>query len=380
MAQGSIRQRSKNSWEITVFLGRNASGGQVRRFLTIKGTKTDAQRRLRELLGSLDKGLPIDSSKLTLGVFLAQWQRDYVNTNTRPRTSESYAAIIRNRLTPPLGHIQLQRLQPSDVQAMEARLLELGAATKTVRNIHLVLNESLRYAVRKGILYRNVCDAVDVPRLVRPEINVPKTEQVWELLEVAKDTPYYAPLCFAAFTGCRRGEVLGLRWRDVDLGRGTASIVQTLQRIEGRGLIFQPPKSMKSRRAIALDSSTVAMIREHQGQQLLHKMELRDIYDDHDLVFPGSLGRPLDPSVLTRQFERLARRVGMEGVRLHDLRHHHATLLLQANTHPKIVQERLGHSTVAITLDLYSHVVPGLQEKAAETFNEAMQEARNKVP
>jgi integrase len=179
-----------------------------------------------------------------------------------------------------------------------------------------------------------------------------------------------------AFTGCRRGEALGLRWSDVDLENSTASIVQTLQRLKGKGLVFQSPKSDKSRRSIALDTTTIELLREHRGQQLLYQVELGEVYQNQGLVFPGPLGGSLDPSVLTRNFEKLASKAGLPGVRLHDLRHFHATLLLKTGTHPKIVQERLGHSSISITLDTYSHVVPGLQEQAAQAFDAAMKNAQ----
>ena len=192
-------------------------------------------------------------------------------------------------------------------------------------------------------------------------------------------TPYSAVLQFMAFTGCRRGEALGLRWSDVDLENGTAAIVQSLQRLKGQGLQFQAPKSAKGRRSIALDPGTVDMLRDHRGRRLLYQIELDGVYQDHGLVFSGPLGGPLDPSVLTRNFEKLARKADLPGVRLHDLRHFHATLMLQEGTNPKIVQERLGHSSFAITMDTYSHVAPGLQEQAANNFAVAMKRAK-KLP
>ena len=169
---------------------------------------------------------------------------------------------------------------------------------------------------------------------------------------------------------------LGLRWSDVDLENGVASIVQSLQRLKGKGLVLQPPKSSKSRRAVAIDPDTVAMMREHRGRQLLYQVELDGAYEDQVLVFPEPLGGLLDPSVLTRTFEKLVLKAGLANIRLHDLRHFHATLMLQEGANPKIVQERLGHSSFAITMDTYSHVVPGLQEQAAKDFAAAMGRAK----
>jgi len=200
---------------------------------------------------------------------------------------------------------------------------------------------------------------------------------LWHNLELADETPYRVVLHFMAFTGCRRGEALGLRWSDLDLENGTASIVQSLQRLKGLGLVLQPPKSAKCRRSIALDPETVGLLWEHRGRQLLYLVERDGAYKDQGLVFPGPLGGPLDPSVLTRNFEKLVRKTGLNGVRLHDLRHFHATLMLQQGTNPKIVQERRGQSSSAITMDTYSHVVPGLPEKPVKDFALAMPRAQS---
>ena len=245
--------------------------------------------------------------------------------------------------------------------------------------MHGILRQALKHAMRWGLLYHNVADAVDPPRPCRKEIQPPDAQQVWKVLELSETTAYRAVLHFMAFTGCRRGEALGLRWSDVDLDKGAASIVQTLQRLKGKGLVLQPPKSAKSRRSIALEEDTVDMLREHRGRQLLAEVEWEGVYQGQGLVFAGPSGGPLDPSVLTRNFEKLARRAGLSHVRLHDLRHFHATLMLQQGTNPKIVQERLGHSSFAITMDTYSHVVPGLQEQAAKDFAAAMKRAQERA-
>ena len=171
-----------------------------------------------------------------------------------------------------------------------------------------------------------------------------------------------------AFTGCRRGECLGLRWEDVDVDRRMLSVVQTLQRVRGQGIVIQPPKTKKGRRAIALDLDTVSVLKAHRVRQLEHRLQLADIWEDQGLVFPGHEGRPLDPSVLTHTFQRLVKKAGISRVRLHDLRHFHASLLLKEGTHPKVVQERLGHATISITLDTYNHVIPSLQAEAADVF------------
>lgn len=373
--KGSIRRRSKNSWELTVDLGVDAQGKRRRRYENVKGSKAVADRRLRELLASLDNGLPLDGGQVTLIEFLNRWLIDYAIPNTRARTSERYASDIRLHIAPAIGHVKLAQLRPSDIQQLEAKLLKAGKSARSVRHLHVVLKLALKHAVRWGLVYRNVADAVDPPRVQQADVQPPDAEQVWKILGAAEKTPYGAALTFIARTGCRRGECLGLRWTDIDLENGTASIVQSLQRVGKQGLIFQPPKSVKSRRSIALDGATIDMLRKHRGEQVLTNMELANAYRDNGLVFPGPFGDPLDPATLTRNFEKLAAGVGVEKVRLHDLRHFHASLLLKAGTHLKVVQERLGHASIAITADIYSHVAPGLQREAAAAFEDAMDKA-----
>jgi len=272
--------------------------------------------------------------------------------------------------------MQIARLAPADIQSMEASLLESGKSPRSVQHVHAVLREALKHAMRWGFIFRNAAEGVDPPRPHRPEVQPPSADAVWDILGIAEETPYRAALVFMAFTGCRRGEALGLRWNDVDLEKGIASIVQSLQRLKGKGLVFQAPKSAKSRRAIALDADTVNLLREHRGRQMLYQVELDKVYQDQGLVFSGPMGRPVDPSVLTRAFSKLVKKAGLTKTRLHDLRYFHATLMLQQGTNPKIAQERLGHSSFAITMDTYSHVVPGLQEQAAKDFASAMGKAK----
>lgn len=368
--KGSVRRRSRNSWEITLDLGVDPQGRRQRQYLHVKGKKAEAERKLREMLTALDKGVPVDTSKITVSELLNRWYSDYVVPNTKPRTAESYEVIIRVHLKPHLGLVQLAKLQALQIQAMESALLRDGKSAKTVLNVHRVLREALEQAMRWGLIWRNTAQLVDPPRPEKSRPKVPSPAEVWRILALAKETPYYPAYHFMAFTGCRRGECLGLKWRDVDLDQGVASIVETVQRVKGRGLIFDTPKSVSSRRAIALDSEAIDVLRAHRLELLQQRLLLGNRWDDFDLVFPGPFGGPLDPSVLTHTFERLSKKASVKGVRLHDLRHFHASLLLQMQVHPKVVQERLGHATISITLDTYSHLIPSMQADAADACNQ----------
>jgi integrase len=200
------------------------------------------------------------------------------------------------------------------------------------------------------------------------------------ILDAAKETPYYAVFFTKAYTGLRRGELLGLRWADIDLQNSTASVVQTLQQLRNGEYIFKKPKSKRGRRQIALSPSLVILLWDHRMKQEHARKLLGKPLLPADLVFSYPDGKPFRPNTVSRAFQEIAQSVGLNGVRLHDLRHAHATILLQQGVHPKIVQERLGHSSVATTLDIYSHVLPGLQEAAARRFEEGLEGAVKEAP
>lgn len=381
--KGHIRQRSKGSWEITIDTGRDgATGKRLRHFESIKGTKKCAQRRLVELLHTLEQGAYIKLSRLTVAQFLEEWLRDYARPNTAPRTYERYEEIVRVHLIPALGSFPLLALQPHHIQKYYAQALETGRrngkgglSALTVNKHHRILYESLRYGVRQGILIRNPASAVTPPHGQSKKPAMVGANHVRLILEAAEETPYYAPFFTSAYTGLRRGELLGLRWGDVDLEKSTLSVVQTLQQLRNGEYIFREPKSKCGQRQIALSPSLEVLLWEHRLKQEHTRKLLGKPLAPTDLVFSQPDGKPLRPNTVSRALQEIARSIGLKGVRLHDLRHAHATILLHQGVHPKIVQERLGHSTIATTLDIYSHVLPGLQEAAARRFDEGLENA-----
>ncbi len=226
-----------------------------------------------------------------------------------------------------------------------------------------------------GLVGRNVAQAVDPPRPVHSEMSTLDSERVRRFLEAARATVYYPMWHLDVFTGLRRSELLGLRWKDIDLDMAALSVVQVIHRLRDGRIIFQEPKTQKGRRQVALGPSAVLGLRAHRDCQQALRAALGAPLGDEDLVFSKPDGSPFLPDTVTHAFRRIADRVGLKGVRLHDLRHTHASLMLRQGVHPKIVQERLGHSTIAVTLDTYSHVTPGLQEAAALKFEEELADA-----
>jgi integrase len=340
--------------------------------VSVKGTKKDAEKRLSELLSQLDNGVYVKPGKSTLADFLKLWLRDYAKPNLSPRGFERYESIVRVHLTPSLGNTSLVKLRPEHLQKYYTDKLTSGLSARTVRYHHVVLHIALKTAVKWGLLSRNVADAVDPPRIRNTEINTWDEDDIIRFLNTAKDTPYYALFHTALFTGMRRSELLALRWQDIDFIYGHISVSRSLHHLNDGSYVFTQPKSAKSQRIIALSPSAIIALKEHREKQKLEKIVQGISLSDYDLVFSHPDGKPLRPNTVSRAWATLAARAGLRVIRLHDARHSHASLMLKQGTHPKIVQERLGHSTISITLDTYSHVVPGLQEAAANRFDEAI--------
>jgi integrase len=248
--------------------------------------------------------------------------------------------------------------------------------------VHRVLRKALQQAVRWQLISRNPCDAAEPPKVERREMRTPSDAELAWLFEVAQTTRLYPAVILGAATGMRRGEALAVRWPDLNPLTATVTINQSLEQTK-KGLRFKPPKRDRSRRSLPLPPFAVAALLEHKAKQDEEKRLFGKDYNDQGLVCAEPDGRPMKPDTFSHNFIELARKAGLHGISFHKLRHGHATLLLKENVHPKVVQERLGHSSIAITLDLYSHVVPGIQEEAVGKFDNLMSNAierRTKQP
>ena len=382
---GYIRRRGKGSWQVTVDLGKDPmTGRRRRRFLPVRGTKRDADRALAEALHQRDTGIDVSPGKLTVGDYLRRWLRDYAAQSVAASTLERYLSIVEHHLIPLLGSLRLRDLRPAHIQAAYGRArapggradgAASGLSPRTVLKHHRLLHEALSHAVEWQLLALNPAASVKAPRPGRPEMRVLDAEEAGRLLEAAAETPFYALAYLALATGARMGELLALRWRDADLDRGSLQVTRTARRVTGKGIAYSEPKTHRSRRPVALSSETVQVLREHRIAQAERRLELGPAYADNDLVFTGPTGHPLDDSNLRRAFRRTLADAGLPRLRFHDLRHSAATLMLRAGVHPKVVSERLGHATVGITLDTYSHVLPDLQRDAAEALDAVLRPA-----
>ena len=382
MPRGSIRQRSKvrkDSWTVQVYMGVDAETGKKRYHSeTVKGAKYQAQRRLTELLHQMDTGTFVEPSKLTVGEYLRQWLRDYAETHVRQRTLEGYRGNISRYILPAIGNIALDKLSARHIQEMEAGLLRdggvesKGLSPRTVLHIHRVFSEALRHAVRLGTLHRNVAEAVEPPRAQRYRSKTLGWDDVHRFLDQVDSPLHHTLIILDLQTGLRRSEILGLRWTDVDFQEGTISVNRSLVSLPSGGVILTPTKTGKGR-MVPVPREALLALRAHRDrvEAGAQSGNYRLSYEAENLVFCREDGSPLRPDSITHAFARFAKKAGMKGLRLHDLRHTHASLLMAQGVHLKVVSERMGHSAIGITGDLYSHVLPTVQLEAVERFGAA---------
>lgn len=365
---GQIIQRGSRTWLVRSYLGRDGDGGKRRYHnKTVHGTKKDAQRYLNAALRDKDLGTFVEPSGLTLDKYLDQWLQTATRRRVRDRTYRDYESLLARYVRPLLGQRRLAQLRPLEIQALYNRLQEQGLSPRTVRYAHAVLSGALKQAVKWRQLSQNPASFVDLPRQVRHEAQALSPELAERFLAAAAGDPFALVFTLALATGMRPSEYLGLQWKDADLKDGKVVVQRSLLRRKD-GWDFQEPKTPRSRRTIPLPATVTRALVEHKRRQAEQRLAAGPAYESHDLVFATASGQPLDENNLVRRhFKPILRAAGLPpAIRLYDLRHTCATLLLSAGENPKVVSERLGHATITLTLDTYSHVLPTLQQGAAE--------------
>ncbi len=333
-------------------------------------TQAEALKKKQAALRELQQGTLVDTSQQTLKDYLENWLEKVHKPTIRISTYVKYRKLINSYIVPTLGNIQLQKLTPQRVQMLYSDKLNQGLAPKMVVNMHGVLHKALDNAVKWNIVSRNVCDAVTPPRVPKVEHQVLSKEQAHKLLEHIKKHRLEAILTVALTTGMRRGEMLALRWKNVDLEEGSVQVTRTVDYIPHYGYVETEPKTKTGRRKIMLASFVIATLKAHKLQQTEKKQELGNKWIEKDLVFSGLHGDYLNPRYFHKMFTAVLKEAGLPHMRIHDLRHSAATILLSMNINPKIVQEVLGHSTITMTMDLYSHALPSMQKPATDGWND----------
>ena len=370
--RGSIRQRSKGSWQLRYEGPPDSLGRRKQDSETMRGTRKEAERVLRERLTQAENGGFVVKSKETVAEFLARWLDIYAATNTEVRTQMGYKAHIRRYIVPEIGRVKLQALKPQHIQAIYVSMLSRGLSARTVHHVHTLLKQTLSHAMKWGLLIRNPADATDPPRPENNELEMWDVSTLQTFLTSADKSRYANIYHLAVLTGLRRSELLGLRWDAIDVDNRRLMVIRKLQRITGMGLLEGQPKTARSKRSIALSPVAVTLLHEVRAQQLERRLALGPVWQEMGYVFTQNDGTPIDPDRVSRDFARVIREAGLPHLTVKGLRHAHASVLLSSGIHPKIVSERLGHSNIAITMDIYSHVLPGLQENAALAFDRTL--------
>lgn len=376
--RGSVMKRGK-TWTYVISLGRDASGKKRQKWVGGHRTKKEAEDALTEALERMRTGMWIDPGTTTVGEYIAEWMA-VMSSMVLDTTERGYEQMMRNWVVPRIGSIRLAELTPMHLRSLQAELLANGRvdgtgglSARSVASCRRTLKKALKDAVRWGLIVRNPMDAVDAPRVIEAEQETWNSEQAGVFLDAVVEDDYFAMWALFLTTGLRRGEVAALRWDDFDAVRATLSVVRNrVTAGRGRAVSTHQPKTRRGHRLVSLDATTVDLLRTHRAAQLAERDRLGPAWTDSGFMFCGAEGLPLHPDTISSWFKELTAPLDIPQIRLHDTRHTSATLALKAGVHPKVVSERLGHATVGITLDLYSHVLDGMQEDAAEEIASAV--------
>ena len=375
---GQIVGRGRHRWLVRVFLGRERET-RKRRYhnRTVRGPVRNAQHYLNKVLREHDLGRQLDGAHVTLNEYLGRWLITAAKPRLREKSYRSYVSLLRRYVRPILGERMLSAISPLDVQAVYHRLVERGLSARTVRYTHSVLRSAMRQAIRWRLLAEDPTNGAQLPRQRRREMRVLTAEQSRLFLDAAMKTPYGPVFAVALTTAARPSEYLALKWHDINWESGTVSIARTLEKVRG-GWRFAETKRARSRRVIKLQEWVLELLK-----RLLAKTKPKPVWSSWpaaaELIFTTPSGRPIHVNKLAKKFKLILDDAGLTTIRLYDLRHTGATLALAAGVPPKVVSEQLGHASSAFTLDVYSHVLPHMQEEAAAKV-EAVLTGRSLTP
>ena len=367
--EGSIYQRKDGRWVASVTLEHR------KRKYFYGDTRREVQEKLKVALHEQQQGMLATGPQQLLKVYLETWLEQVYRPTVRPNTYKQFRSIVHHHLIPAFGHIAVQKLKAERIQAFYAQKLKEGLSPRSVAVIHAALHSALENAVKWGLVPRNVSKLVTRPRVERYESQTLTGEQAMKLLEVANGSRIEALLLVALTTGMRRGELLALKWDDLDLEKGVLYVQRTVSRIPGRGYMESEPKTKSSRRRIVLPAVAIEALKEHCMNQEKVRLKAGERWSERGIVFTNRHGGFLRPDTVLGLFRQLLKDAGLPTMRFHDLRHSAATILFVAGVNPKVIQELLGHSTISITLEVYSHVLPSMQQEAAGTMDEVFKKS-----
>ena len=370
--EGTIFRRADGRWAGSATL--DWQGGKQRRKYVYGRTRREAHGKLTTLLDAQQAGRVIPTGKQTLEQFLNRWLEDVVRPSVRPYTHDSYAQLVRLHISPALGTTRLDKLTPQSVQVLLNQKRKDGLSPRTVQYLRTVLRLALSQALKWDLVSRNVAALTNPPHVPKTEITPFGPGELKTFLKAVEDEPLEALFVVTATAGLRRGEVLGLLWDNVDFKKGQIQVRHAVQRIDGK-LRLVETKSARSR-LVELTTLAIEALTRHRRRQLEQRLAAGKSWQDFDYVFTNRKGTPLEARTVWRAFKRILAKAGLRDQRFHDLRHAAATLMLSEGVNPKVVAEMLGHSKIAVTMDLYSHVTPTMQVDAVARIDAALGTSR----
>jgi len=375
--KGHVKRRG-STWTIVYDLGRDIDGKRQQKWKGGFKTKKEAEARLNKVLHEINSGAYVEPKRISVADYLRKWLKEDAEHNVTGRTYVRYREIVEKHLIPELGRYILPDLAPAQISTYYHEALSSGRlngkgglSAKTVRQHHAILRRALERALQLQMINRNPAAAVRPPKPRHREMKALNDVQIAELLRSVEGTQNYIPILLAATTGMRRGEIFGLKWQDVDFDKSIIYVHRSVQVVDGQ-VSFKEPKTQKGRRGIVLYPYVIEALKRHRIDQKEQRLKMGSSFQDNDLICARADGSIMNVDTFSKTFSQIIRRTGLPPIRFHDLRHTHATSLLKQNTNPKIVSERLGHANINITLDIYSHVLPGMQEQAVQKVNDSL--------
>ena len=373
--EGSITKRKDGRWQGYVIVGYNSETGKPKKKYFYSKLRKEVQMKIEETRERVKSQTYRDIAKVTVAEWFSTWLNDYMKPSLRKTTWESYRYQVDGHIIPNLGHLKLIELQTHHLQNLYNEKLESGRldgrdgglSPKSVRYIHTVIHSCLEQAKKENKIAINPASTVKLPKYQKPDIRYMKNEEIRDFLTQAKDSKFYIAFYLALTTGMRRGEILALRWQDIDLDNHKVSVNQSLVRVKEGGLIFQEPKTKLAKRTINISSHLFSLLQDHKERQnIVIKSEGKNYRSDLDLIFCNNLGEPICPRNFTRHFERLLKKAGLDRIPFHSLRHTYSTICLQEKVDIKTIQENLGHHSSAFTMDVYSSVTDKMKRDASD--------------
>ncbi|RQD72687.1 MAG: site-specific integrase [Tindallia sp. MSAO_Bac2] len=360
---GQVVKRGKNKYLVRVYMGLDSEGKRIYHNKTIHGNSKDAEKYKNKVMRDRDMGDYVKPSKELLGPFLDKWLEISVKPRVAASTYKGYKDYIKAYLKPSLGNKSISKLDPLEIQEVYNNMIKRGLAPRTVGYAHGVLRSALKQAVKWNLIAKNPTELVDLPKKRKKEIQPLTPEEAARFMTYTVYSSWKAFFSLLLASGMRPGEALGLKWEDIDFEKGRVHIQRAFSKVNDEWLL-EVPKTTQSRRSIPIPPGVIEDLEEHRLGQEEVKLKAEN-YNDYGLVFAGKNGDPPDyRNIYRRHFKPLLKDAGLPDIRLYDLRHTCATILLAAGENPKIVSERLGHASITLTLDIYSHVLPDMQDQA----------------